>query len=154
VTRLLPISIASFGLGAILVLIAELADVHETRVFGAALIVVGGLGIGTETGLADPRTFRVPSWLRDWRAVIGVAAGWLALLPVLIVLGMALAGLFRDGGDRNAATLALGAIIVVLMAAAVLAAGLAGLWKIIDAANDDPAKQGASPQEAAEARDG
>ena len=149
--HLLPISIGSVAVGIILVLIAELGDVHELRIFGAALISGGGLGIGTETGLADPRKLRVPDWMRSWRAVLGIAAGWLAILPVLIVLGMALAGVFGDGGERNAATLALGALIIVLMAAAVLIAGIASLWRIYDASNDDPSEQGASASEIAEA---
>ena len=150
-TNMLPISIASVVVGIILVLIAELGNVHELRIFGAALISGGGLGIGTETGLADPRKLRVPEWVRDWRAVLGIAAGWLAILPVLIVLGMALAGVFGDGGDRNAATLALGTLIILLMGAAVLVAGLASLWRIYDASNDAPSKQGASAEDVAEA---
>ena len=150
-THLLPTSIASVVLGIALVLLAELGDVHEARVFGAALISGGGLGIGTHTGLADPRKLSAPSWLRDWRAVLGIAAGWLAILPVLIVLGMALAGVFGDGGDRDSLTLALGALIIFLMAVAVLVAGLASLWRIYDASNDDPTEQGASASEAAEA---
>jgi hypothetical protein len=149
--HLLTTSIGSVIVGIILVLLAELGDVHETRIFGALLISGGGLGIGAHTGLADPRTLRVPGWLRDWRAVIGVIAAWLVILPALIVLGMAMTGVFRDGGDRNTATLALGALIVALMGVAVLLVGLAGLWRIIDAANDNPAEQGASAQEAAEA---
>src|SRR5688572_31793298 len=99
--HLLPTSIATVVVGIVLVLVSELGDIHELRVFGAALISGGGLGIGTETGLADPRKLRAPDWMRSWRAVLGIAAGWLAILPVLIVLAMALAGVFGDGGDRN-----------------------------------------------------
>ena len=149
--NLLPISIGSVVLGIILVLVAELGDVHELRIFGAGLISLGGLGIGTETGLADPRKLSAPKWLRDWRAVLGIAAGWLAILPVLIVLAMALAGVFGDGGTRNAATLALGALIILLMGVAVLVAGVASFWRIYDASNDKPSEQGASAKEIAEA---
>lgn len=149
--HLLPTSIASVVVGFVLVLISELGDIHELRVFGAALISGGGLGIGTETGLADPRKLRVPDWMRSWRAVLGIAAGWLAILPVLIVLAMALGGVFNDGGDRNSLTLALGALIIVLMGAAVLVSGLASLWRIYDASNDRPGEQGASAAEVAEA---
>jgi hypothetical protein len=150
-TNLLPISIGTVVVGIILVLIAELGDVHELRIFGAGLISLGALGIGTATGLADPRNLSAPEWLRDWRAVLGIAAGWLVLLPVLIVLVMALTGVFGDGGDRSVATLVAGAVIIILMAASVLVAGLASLWRIYDASNDKPAEQGASPSEAAEA---
>lgn len=150
--QMLPISIGSVVLGVILVLISELGDVHELRIFGAALISGGGFGIGVETGLADPRTFRVPDWVRDWRAVLGIAAGWLAILPVLIVLGMALAGVFGDGGDRSGVTLALGALSIVAMGVAVLVAGLASLWRIYDASNDEPGEQGASASEIADAK--
>ena len=149
--HLLPISIGSVVIGIILVLIAELGDVHELRIFGALLITNGGLGIGMHTGLADPRKLQAPSWVRDWRAVLGIAAGWLAILPVLIVLGMALVGVFGDGGDRSTATLVLGALIILLMAIAVLVAGVASLWRVYDASNDVPSEQGASASEAAEA---
>jgi hypothetical protein len=149
--HLLPISIGSVVVGIILVLISELGDIHELRIFGAALISGGGLGIGTDTGLADPRKLRVPDWMKSWRAVLGIAAGWLAILPVLIVLAMALAGPFSDGGDRSSLTLAAGVLIIVLMGLSVIVAGLLSLWRIYDASNDRPAEQGASAAEVAEA---
>jgi hypothetical protein len=149
--HLLPTSIASVVVGIILVLVSELGDIHELRIFGAALISGGGLGVGTATGLADPRQFRVPDWVRNWRAVLGITAGWLAILPVLIVLVMALAGVFGDGGDRDSLTLALGALIIILLGGAVLVSGIASLWRIYDASNDKPAEQGASAAEVAEA---
>jgi hypothetical protein len=149
--HLLPISIGSVVVGIILVLISELGDIHELRIFGAALISGGGLGIGTDTGLADPRKLRVPDWMKSWRAVLGIAAGWLAILPVLIVLAMALAGPFSDGGDRSSLTLATGVLIIVLMGLSVIVAGLLSLWRIYDASNDRPAEQGASAAEVAEA---
>jgi hypothetical protein len=150
--NLLPTSVATVVVGILLVLVSELGDIHELRIFGAALISGGGLGIGTATGLADPRTLRVPDWVRSWRAVLGIAAGWLAILPVLIVLAMALAGVFGDGGDRDSLTLILGALIIILMGVAVLVAGLASLWRIYDASNDRPGEQGASAGEIAEAK--
>ena len=150
--HMLPISVGSVVLGIILVIVSELGDIHELRIFGAALISGGGLGIGTATGLADPRKLRVPDWMRSWRAVLGIAAGWLAILPVLIVLAMALAGVFGDGGDRNSLTLVLGALIIILMGIAVLVSGLASLWRIYDASNDRPGEQGASAGEIAEAK--
>jgi len=149
--HLLPVSIGSVVVGIVLVLISELGDIHELRIFGASLIVGGGMGIGTETGLADPRQFRVPDWLKSWRAVLGIAAGWLAILPVLIVLVMALAGPFSDGGDRSSLTVAVGVLVIVLMGLAVLVSGLASLWRIYDASNDRPGDQGASAAEIAEA---
>jgi hypothetical protein len=149
--HLLPTSIGSVVLGIALVLISELGDIHELRIFGAALISGGGLGIGTATGLADPRKLRVPDWIKSWRAVLGIAAGWLAILPVLVVLVMSLAGVFGDGGDRDSLTLGLGALVIILMGLAVLAAGLASLWRIYDASNDQPGEQGASTAEIAEA---
>ncbi len=149
--QMLPISIGSVVVGVILVLISELGDVHALRIFGAALISGGGFGIGIEAGLADPRKFRVPGWVRDWRAVLGIAAGWLAILPVLIVLGMALAGVFNEGGDRSGVTLVLGTLIILAMGIAVIVAGIASLWRIYDASNDEPGEQGASAAEVAEA---
>jgi len=142
VQHLLPLSIGSTLLGMALILIAELGEVAELKVFGAGCISLGGFGIGTATGLADPRNLRVPDWLRSWRAVLGIAAGWLAILPVLIVLVMALPGVVRDGGERSPLTLAVGAVIIILMALAVIVSGIASLWRIYDASNDHPSEQG------------
>jgi len=149
--HLLPISIGSVIVGIILVLIAELGDVHALRIFGALLITNGGLGIGAETGLADPRKLRVPSWMRDWRAFIGLVAGLLAVIPVVIVLAMGLGGIFGEAADRSSLMLALGALVLVVLAVSVLLTGIVSLRAILRAANQNPAEQGANPHEIAEA---
>jgi hypothetical protein len=144
--NLMVASIAAFVVGAVLILIAEVGGVDQARVFGAALIALGGVGIGMDTGLADPRRLRVPEWLRHWRSTIGVVATVLAVAPVLVVLLGILAGIFGDEtGDRSGLLMAVGAIISILMLAAVVATALISVQSIVRAARGVP-----SPNDPAE----
>jgi hypothetical protein len=127
-------------------LVAEVGGVDQTRVFGAALIALAGIGIGIDTGLADPRKLRVPEWLRHWRSTIGVIAAVLAVTPVVIVLLGLLAGIFGDTAEgRSGVLMAIGAIIAILMLIAVVATALISIQSIVRAARGVP-----SPNDPAE----
>ena len=139
--HIVPSSIASFVIGVILVLIAEVGEVHETRIFGAGLITGAGIGFGIATGLADPRKLQIPEWLKHWRSAIGITAAILALAPAVIVLGGVLIGAFGDAeGNRSGAMLALGFIVALLMLLATLITGGISIRAIARAANQ-PAEQ-------------
>jgi len=136
---MLPVSIASIALGIILVLIAEFGEVHETRIFGAALITGGGTGIGIHTGLADPRAWRGWTLLRSRRLVLALVGTALAVLPVLVVLAGALVGVAGDAdGDRGGLALLLGVLVAVAMALAVLATALVSVKAMTRAVAERP----------------
>lgn len=133
------VSAVVFVVGFAVLLISELGEVHELRVFAAGLISLAGVGFGIDTGLADPRTLRVPTWLRSRRAVIGIISTVVAIAPAVVALVALLAGLAGDAGrDRSSMLMALGALIGVLMLAATLATGGLTIARINRAANEQP----------------
>jgi hypothetical protein len=126
------------------------AGIMHANIFGGFIILLlGTIIVAIEDDIAVPifdTSFYHGWFYLGYKLVVNTGG------VMLIVLGMALAGVFGDGGQRNAATLALGALIILVLAAAVLAAGLASLWRIYDASNDRPGQQGASAGEIAEAK--
>ena len=96
------VSAVAFVLGIAGLLISEFGEIHQLRIFGAGLISAAGIGFGIDTGLADPRKLRVPSWVHSRRAVIGVATTIIAITPVTLALAAILVGLAGDAGhDRD-----------------------------------------------------
>ncbi len=133
------VSAVAFAVGVAGLLISELGDVHQIRVFAAALISLAGVGFGIDTGLADPRTLRVPAWLRSRRAAIGIISTVVAIAPAVVALVALLVGLAGNAGDdRSAMLLVLGALIGALMLAATLATGGLTIARIARAANEQP----------------
>lgn len=133
------VSAVAFALGVAGLLVSELGEVHELRVFAAAFISLAGVGFGIDTGLADPRTMRVPGWLRSRRAAIGVISTLAAIAPAVAALVALLAGMAGDAGtDRDAALMVLGVLIGALMLAATLATGGLTVARITRAASEKP----------------
>jgi|GEM_PF-1058597 len=134
------LSIAVFALGFAGLLISELGDVHQLRVFAAGLISLGGVGIGIDTGLADPRTLRVPDWMRSRAAVIGVVSTVAAIAPAVVALVAMVGGINgADGLDRSDVAIALGLLIGFLMLIATLMTGGLTVLRIVRAAGESPA---------------
>jgi hypothetical protein len=138
--NLLPLSIVSTVAGIALIAIAEFGDVHEARVFGATLILLGGTGIGTHTGLADPRRLRVPGWLTRWRGAIGAIVTALVVAPPVIVLVRLIFG--PNGGSGGILARVLGAAIGLAMLVATLLAAYLSISSITRAAGERPEEQG------------
>jgi hypothetical protein len=120
-TNLLISSIAATAVGIVLVLLAEFGGVHAVRFIGAGLVTTGGVGIGIDTGLADPRKLRVPPAVRRWRVALGLVALLLVVVPALIVLLGVVVGLYGDAHHNRSAVLAtFGGIIGGLLFLAVI----------------------------------
>lgn len=138
-TRNLLLSVAAVVVGIIIVAIAEFAPLHEVRVIGAGLIAGGGVAIGIFTGLADPRSLRVPATLRSWRVGLGVAAAALMVLPVAVVLVATLFGMGADTAEaRSGSTNALGVVISLALLAATAVVAVASIRAIIRAGTEPP----------------
>lgn len=107
------------AIGLVFILLAELAGLDWLRVFGAALISFGGIGLGVLAGLELPareRLLGAGQWLRDWRVVIGIVAAVLPVSPVLAALVAALVGLGGSGNPgADETVVVIGAIIAVAM---------------------------------------
>lgn len=151
--RLFVASVATFALGVVLLLISELLPLHEIRVPVATLISLGGIGAGIDIGLSAPGRLKVPTFLRTWRGAIATAAAVLAVAPVLVVLLVALVGVVGDADvDRSGSVLALGAVVVLAMAAITVLLAVQSIQAILRAVKQTPA-DGLSP-EAREAAEG
>ena len=138
--RLFVASVATFALGVVLLLVSELLPLHEIRVPVATLISLGGIGAGIDIGLSAPGRLRVPTFLRTWRGVIATIAAVLAVAPVLVVLLIALVGVVGDADmDRSGFALALGALIVLAMAALTVLLAIQSVQAILRASKQTPA---------------
>lgn len=133
------LSAVAFVLGVAGLLVSELGNVHQLRVFAAGLISVAGIGFGIDTGLADPRTLRVPAWLHSRRAAIGIISTVVVIAPAALALVALLAGIAGDAGtDRDTLLLILGVLIGALMLAATLLTGGLTVVRIARAAREEP----------------
>lgn len=135
--RLFMASVVTFAVGVVLLLVSELLPLHEIRVPVATLISLGGIGAGIDLGLQAPgkSRFRVPAFISSWRGVIATIAAILAVAPILLVLLIALAGAVNDPDvNRSGVVLALGVVIVLVMAALTVLLTLHSIQAILRAA--------------------
>jgi hypothetical protein len=88
----LGFSIASAALGVALVLLAELAHMEWTKIFGATFVSLGAVGIGIRAGLAAVTPSKRLRWLARARADIGALVAVLLVGPSLAALVLSLAG--------------------------------------------------------------
>lgn len=133
------LGIVAFALGFVGLLVSELGDVHQLRVFAAGLISLGGIGIGIDTGLLDPHSLRVPNWLRSRGAAIGVIATVAGIAPAVVALVAMVGGITGEAGlDRSGVMIALGLLIGFLMLAATLMTGGLTVLRIVRAAGESP----------------
>jgi hypothetical protein len=122
----MSISIALAAVGMIVIVVGEIAARGWTRVIGAALISVGGVGLGVLTGLIPTRREPMLDRLRRWRTGIVVLAVVVLVLPILVALAAGVIGTFTGGGGSTALKVA-GALTGLLMFAAVAASAWIGV---------------------------
>jgi hypothetical protein len=122
----MAIAMVLAAVGIIVIVVGEIADWGWTRVIGATLISVGGVGIGVLTGLIPTRREAMLDWLRRWRTVVVVLAVVVLVLPILVALAAGVIGAFTGGGG-TAALKVTGALISLLMFAAVAASAWIGV---------------------------
>lgn len=120
--RLTVASVALIVIGVLAITVGNLAGWGWTRIIGATLISVGGLGVGALVALIDPRRERVRVAIARRRTTIALVAAVVLVLPVILVLVAALAGLFAGGG--GAALRAVGALIAVFLLAVSVASAV------------------------------
>lgn len=139
-----PASVAGVVVGLALILLAELGHQEWARVFGAALIALGGIGAGLVLGWFQPVRERWLPALRDQRVGLGLLVALILVLPVVVALVAALAGLGSalDDTTSDAAVLG-GGLVALLMLAATLGSG----WIAIRAIRRAGEPGGESPGE-------
>lgn len=119
------VSIVVAVIGVVLIVLSEVAGLPWTRVFGAGLISLGGVGVGVVAGLGDERPGRWLGRLRDSRVALGVALAVVLVLPVVAALVGALIGFFSAvGSGLNPAVVSGGGLIALLM----LVAAAGSVW--------------------------
>jgi hypothetical protein len=128
----MTLSIALIVLGVLLIVTGALTDWGWTRVIGATIITVGGIGAGVLLGLIPTRREAVLARLRQWRSGVIALAVIVLVLPILIALAASVIGAFLHGGGAAAAHV-LGTLIGVLLFAAVAASAWIGVRAAIRA---------------------
>lgn len=121
------LSLAAFVVGVVLILLSELAGLDYLRAAGAALISVGGIGLGVLAGLDEPRRTRWLGTVRGQRVTLGVIAAVLLVLPVIAALVAGLVGLVAafDLGLNTAVVGSGGAITALMLAMTLAGTGIA-----------------------------
>lgn len=112
--RLMWASGVCLAVGVLVIVVGVLARWGWTRIIGATLISVGGIGLGALVGLVPTRRDRVRAWLERWRTPIVVVSVLVFALPALLALAVVLVGLLA-GRRGVGATAALGGAFVALM---------------------------------------
>jgi hypothetical protein len=118
--RLAMLSAGAAGLGILLIVLAETMHQDWLKLFAAGLISVGGVGLGIEFGLADPRKWGFVEKIKAARLPVSYFIIAFTTLPVVVVLLAAFIGLFGDKGSTSAAGIAGGVMIVLFMTIATL----------------------------------
>jgi hypothetical protein len=118
--RLAMLSAGAAGLGILLIVLAETMHWDWLKLFAAGLISAGGVGLGVEYGLADPRKWGLVEKIKAARLPVSYFIIAFTTLPVIAVLLAAFIGLFGDMGSTSAAGIAGGVLIVLFMTIATL----------------------------------
>lgn len=142
----IAISIALVAIGVVVIVVGALAGWGWTRVIGAGVITVGGVGLGILLGLIPTRREQVLAQLKRWRTGVVVLAVIVLVLPILVALAAGVIGAFTGGGE-NATPLVLGTLIGVLLFAAVAGSAWIGVRATLQATNADT--ETAQPKEEA-----
>lgn len=114
------LSAGAAGLGILLIVLAETQHWDWLKLFAAGLISAGGVGLGVEYGLADPRKWGFVDKIKAARLPVSYFIIAFATLPVIAVLLAAFIGLFGDMGDTSAAGIIGGVLIALFMTIATL----------------------------------
>lgn len=103
--------------GIALIVLADAAGVSKARVFGAVLVVLGGATLGSGIGFERVPEDSFTRLIQQRGLVFSVVATLILVLPVVIALGSAAAGL---GASSSRAWILVGLLIALLMLAGVL----------------------------------
>lgn len=141
--RLAMLSAGAAALGIILIVLAETMHWDWLKLFAAGLISAGGVGLGIEYGLADPRSWGVVDKIKAARLPVSYFIIAFCTLPVIAVLLAAFIGLFGDMGDTSAAGIAGGVLIALFMTIATLATVAMAVSSVQRAFRKAPAAAGA-----------
>jgi predicted Na+-dependent transporter len=144
--RAMTTSIALVAVGVVLIVVGAIAEWGWTRVVGAGLITVGGIGLGVLLGLVPTQRERLLAAMRRWRTGIVILAVVVLVLPILVALIAGVIGAFTGGGG-NAAPLTAGTLIGMLLLAAVAYCAWIGVRATLRATRKDAARM--EPQEEA-----
>lgn len=112
--RLLWASGACLAVGVLVIVVGVLARWGWTRIIGATLISVGGVGLGALIGLVPTRRERARAWLARWRAPIVIVSVVVLVLPMIVALAVGLVGLLA-GRSGVGVSATIGGALVALM---------------------------------------
>ena len=114
------LSAGAAALGILLIVLAETLHWDWAKLFAASFIAIGGIGLGVEFGLGQPRGWGIVDKIKAARLPISYFIIAFTCLPVVVVLLAAFIGLFGDMGNTSAAGIAGGVLIVLFMTIATL----------------------------------
>ena len=129
--RLTAATVASVVVGVLVIVVGNLAGWGWTRIIGATMISIGGLGLGIVIALVEPRRERLHTVIARQRTTIAIAIAIILVLPVVAVLVAAVVGLFdgnlRNTGGASSVGLRIGGTLVglFLLVASVASTGIA-----------------------------
>ena len=121
--RLTSASAIAGVLGIALVVLAQRESFDWTRVIGALLVSLAGIGFGVRFGFAEPLHWRWVGWLAAWRALAALFIVVVLVAPVVVGLLVLLVGVLHAAGEQRAWLLALGTVLGAIMLLGVLAGG-------------------------------
>ncbi len=96
--RLTTATVVAMAVGVLVIVVGNFAGWGWTRIIGATLISIGGLGFGAVIAFVEPRRERLRAEITRQRTLIAIVAALVLVLPVAIVLAAAVVGLFLNGG--------------------------------------------------------
>lgn len=118
--RLLPLAAGLAITGIVVIILAETLHWDWAKVFAAALISIGGIGLGIEVARTAPRFAAITAKIKSWQAPISYYMIAFTSLPVIAVLLLAFVGLFGDKGDAGTGSVVAGIVMTLFMTAAML----------------------------------
>ncbi len=96
--RLTAATVVAMVVGVLVIAVGNRAGWGWTRVIGATLISIGGLGFGAVIAFVEPRRERLRAEITRQRTLIAIVAALVLVLPVAVALAAAVVGLFLNSG--------------------------------------------------------
>ena len=134
--RLTVASAAAGALGVALVTLSQNVSFEWTRIIGALLVSISGIGLGVRFGFREPFRPLFVAGLRRWRPLIAASMTVLLVAPVAAGLVAVLAGMIVGAGDERGWLLALGGLLGAVMLGGTLATGWAAGRAVLGAGGD------------------
>lgn len=131
--RLIIASGACVAVGIVVIVVGAIVGWDWTRIIGATLISVGGVGAGALIGLVEPRRRLFRTQIERSRMVIALICALVFVLPVVIALIAALIGLF-GGGDASVRASLGGTLVTFFLLIATVASTVIALRAVRKAA--------------------